>query len=71
MACARVSSYKGEPAVSAPANLGLVEVDEDARMPQWTAATIARDDTLMPPADRLLVDQLNGCQRSRLGTVSH
>lgn len=51
---------KRQPAVRAKANLRLVDVDEDARVPERAAAAVARYDALGRPGDGLLVDELNG-----------
>ena len=52
--------YKGQTAVVARSNLGLVRVDVDLGMPRWPAAAVAGDDALVRPPHRLLVDELNG-----------
>lgn len=47
---------KGQAAVGAPIYLGLVDVDEDARMAQGSAAAIAANDPLRGPPHRLFVN---------------
>lgn len=61
-----LGTYVGNTAVGAPADLGLVGVDEDARVAERTSAAVARDDLLLGPAYGLLVNEVDGCQRSRL-----
>lgn len=51
---------KGQAAVGAPVDLGFVDVDEDARMPQGSAPAVAADDPLRGPPHRLFVDQGDG-----------
>jgi hypothetical protein len=53
-------TYKRNSAVCAPADLGLVHVDEDPWVAERTAASVARYDTLICPANGLLVDELHG-----------
>jgi hypothetical protein len=62
------STYKWETAVRAPADLRLIGVDEDARVAEGTASTVARHDALVRPADGLLVDQVDRSIRARLFT---
>ena len=57
---------KGQAAVGAPIDLGLVDVDEDARMAQGSAAAVATDDPLRGPPHRLFVDKADGGLRLRL-----
>jgi hypothetical protein len=52
-------TYEGETAVVADGNLGLVGVDEDSWVAGGTAAAIARDYSVMGPADWLLVDEVH------------
>lgn len=60
------TTYKRESAVSAGADLWLIEIDEDPGMSQWSTATVAHDSSLVDPANGLLVDELNGCFGRRL-----
>jgi hypothetical protein len=46
--------------------LRLVDVDEDARVAEGTAAAVALDGFFLDPADGLFVDELDGCQWARL-----
>lgn len=46
-------------AVSAPADLRLVDIDKDARVTEWATAAVARDGALIRPANGLLVDEVN------------
>ena len=62
----RIHTYKRHAAVRAPADLRLVDVDEDARVSQRPAAAIACHHAFVRPPHRLLVDQLNGRRRRRL-----
>lgn len=59
-------TYEWKSAVVADGNLGLVSVDEDARVSSRTAATVARHHTVVRPANRLLVDELYGSVARRL-----
>ena len=52
--------------VGATAYLGLVDVDEDTRVAEGTAAAVALDRLLLDPANGLFVDELDGCQWARL-----
>ena len=51
----------------------FVDVDEDARVAEGTAAAVALDGALLDPVDGLLVDELDGCHRARLYrcSISH
>jgi len=62
------SAHKGQAAVPAGADLGLVGIDEDARVSGGASAgaAVADDDALVRPAHRLLVDQLHCRVRLRL-----
>ena len=53
-------TYKGQPAVSAGGNLGLVRVDKDPGVASRTTTTVARYDTVVRPPYRLLVDEFDG-----------
>lgn len=53
-------------AVSAPANLWLVDVDKDTWVAEWSPAAVARHRALVCPADWLLVDEVDGCVWTRL-----
>lgn len=55
-----LSTHKRQAAVVADRDLGLVRVDEDARMASRPAAAVAGHDAVVRPADRLLVDELYG-----------
>ena len=52
-------TYVWQPAVSAPADLWLVDIDEDPGMAQWTSTSIASDRSRIDPSHRLFVYQLN------------
>lgn len=54
-------TYKWQTAVCAPADLWLVQVDEDSWVSQWSTTAITGHDTLLGPCDWLLVNQVNGC----------
>lgn len=56
----RRGSYERQSAVTAGSNLGLVGVDIDSGVAKRAATTITADDSLLCPADGLLVDELNG-----------
>jgi hypothetical protein len=58
--CYEEGTYEGNSAVCAPANLGLIRVDEDPRVTKGTTASIARHDALVCPANGLLVDEFDG-----------
>jgi hypothetical protein len=60
------ATYVGKTTVGATAYLRLVDVDEDARVAEGTAAAVALDGFLLDPADGLFVDELDGCQWARL-----
>lgn len=47
---------KWQAAVGAPVDLGFVDVDENAWMPQGSAPAVAADDSLRGPPHRLFVD---------------
>lgn len=53
-------TYERQSAVAASSNLGLVGVDIDSRVAEGAATTVTADDSLLCPADGLLVDELNG-----------
>jgi len=53
-------TYKWQTAVRAPADLGLIHVDEDAWVTERTAPAVAGDGALIRPADGLLVDEFDG-----------
>lgn len=55
-----MQTYVWQAAVVADGNLGLVGVDEDPGVSVRTAAAIARHDSVVGPADGLLVDELHG-----------
>jgi hypothetical protein len=59
-------TYKGQSTVSAPANLRLVDVDENPRVAEGSAAAVARDDALVGPGHGLLVDEVDGGERAGL-----
>jgi hypothetical protein len=52
-------TYKGNTAVCAPADLGLIHVNEDPRVSERTTASVARYDALICPANGLLVDEFH------------
>jgi hypothetical protein len=60
------ATYVGKTTVGATAYLRLIDVDEDARVTEGTAAAVALDGFLLDPADGLFVDELDGCQWARL-----
>lgn len=62
-------TYKRETAVCAPADLGLVGVDEDPGVAERAASTVARNNALVCPADRLLVDEVDSGVWARLHVV--
>jgi hypothetical protein len=53
-------------AVGAGANLRLVCVDEDTGVTKRSSASVTRNDLLLRPAHGLLVNEVDGSQRSRL-----
>lgn len=53
-------TYVWDTAVRATANLGLVDVDKDARVAEGTTAAVARGHFFLDPADGLFVDELDG-----------
>lgn len=59
-------AHVGNTTVRAPADLRLVQVDENPRVAEWPSTAIARDCPLVPPSYRLLVDELDRGERSRL-----
>lgn len=59
-------THKWKTTVCAHADLGLVCVDEDSGVSQWSSTSIARHYSVVCPSYRLLVDQVNGSLRSRL-----
>ena len=54
------NSYKGQTAVSTPADLGLVHVDEDFRMSQWSSTSITGYHPCLCPSYGLLVNETDG-----------
>lgn len=65
--CFRIRiTYEGQTTICAEADLRLIHVDEDPGVSQWTSSSVARYNALLSPVYWLLVDQLNGCQRSWL-----
>lgn len=60
ISCRRGGAYEGDTAVSTGCDLGLVSVDEDLGVAEGTTATVTADDSGLCPADRLLVNELNG-----------
>lgn len=65
----RIGTYKRYPAVRAPANLRLVDVDEDAWVAKRTAAAVARDLALFCPTHGLLVDEVDRGERAWLSLL--
>lgn len=59
-------TYKGEAAVRAIVNMRLVKVDVDPRVTQWAPAAVARNNPIVPPPHRLLVDKLDSGPRAGL-----
>lgn len=59
-------TYIRNPAIRAKANLRLVHIDEYPRVTQWTTTAVAGHASLLGPAYRLLVDQLDSRVWSRL-----
>lgn len=53
-------TYERDTAVSAGRDVGLVGVDEDFGVAEGTTATVTANDSGLCPADRLLVNELNG-----------
>ena len=64
----RKGTHEWQTTVCAEADLGLVHVDEDSGMTQWTPSSVAGNYALFGPVYGLLVDQLDGCQWSWLET---
>lgn len=64
-------TYKGQAAVVAHGNLGLVRVDEDPGMPSRAAAALARHYAFMRPPHGLLVYHFHGRQRLGLSRRQH
>lgn len=60
------NTYKGNSAVSAGGNLGLVGVDEDLGVAERTTAAVTADDLGLCPAHMLLVNELDGGHGLRL-----
>lgn len=60
------ATYKWQSTISTWADLRLIHVDEDLRVPKGTSSTIARHHALLRPANGLLVNEFDGGQRSRL-----
>jgi hypothetical protein len=60
-------TYKGNTAVAAGRNLGLVGVDEDLGVAEGTTTAVTADDALLCPANGLLVNELN--RGHRLGLL--
>lgn len=60
------NTHKRQAAVTASGNLRLIRVDEDLGVAHGTAAAVARDDTIVCPPHRLLVDELDSRIRPRL-----
>ena len=65
----RIMTYERNTAVCAPANLGLVGVDEYPRVAKRATSAIARDNTLMCPANGLLVDKVDSGVWARLWII--
>ena len=59
-------TYEWHAAVATGVDRGLVCVDEDTRVSKRSSAAVARNDLLLGPAHRLLVNELDSCHRSRL-----
>jgi hypothetical protein len=59
-------TYVGKTTVGAAAYLRFIDVDKDARVTEGTAAAVALDGFFLDPTDGLFVDELDGCQRTRL-----
>lgn len=53
-------------AVRALADLRLVEIDEDSGVAEGTTAAVAGDRTVLDPADRLLVNEVDSSEWTRL-----
>ena len=56
----RCQTYEWQAAVVAGGNLGLVGVDEDPGVSVRATTSIASHDSVVSPADRLLVDEIHG-----------
>jgi hypothetical protein len=54
------STYEWKTAVCAPADLWLVDIDEDPRVAEGTTASVAGYGAVVYPANGLLVDEFNG-----------
>lgn len=59
-------TYKGQPAIAARRDLGLVRVDVDPWVSRGAAAPVAGHDPVVRPPNGLLVDELDGGVRPRL-----
>lgn len=56
----RATTYKWESAVATDSNLGLVSVDENARVTGWATAAVTCHNAVVSPADGLFVDEFDG-----------
>lgn len=61
-----ILTYKRKTTVCAPANLGLVGVDEDPGVTERAASAVAGDNALVCPADGLLVNEIDSGVWARL-----
>lgn len=59
-------TYKRKTTVCAPADLGLIGVDEDPGVTERAASTVAGNDALVRPANGLLVDEVDSGVWARL-----
>lgn len=66
----KMNTYKRQTAVCAPADLGLICVDEDPGVSEGTTASVTGYSAVVCPADGLLVDELDGGIWARLHNSS-
>lgn len=69
--CGMGTAYVWQPTVIANRDLGFVGIDENLGVTSGTTTTIAGDDTVVRPADGLLVDELDGGVGLGLGRKSY
>ena len=62
-------TYKWQSAIRALTNLWLIDIDEDPRVAERSAAAVARHYPRVYPADGLLVNEFYGGQWARLYDV--
>ena len=66
-----MATYERKTAVAAGGNLGLVSVDKDLGVTERTTAAVTADDSLVGPADGLLVDKFDSGHRLGLQAYNH